>query len=254
MNSAAETLHVYAKAHGGGCTYPFRQADAFKVAQAQMRLDPNAALNKKTKMRTWDDQGKLYKMILRGREREMAPMGGVCATVCAFWVVFHAKQDSGGSMFTRGRSVWDYLFNGDGLNMGAAQNIAIEHHKSTGDQLNYLAEFMKKFNIVRRTKAMSGSPISPIFIPFNMTTVLNCAHAITAHGGYKLLQYKKALDGSGAGHMTAAWSDGTDVLFMDPNMGEFWLPTRKAFGAWLMFYWSNFYGSYKSLRVHNFVG
>src|SRR5262249_59570900 len=100
-NPTSDALETYAKMHGGGRTYDFSQATVFKVAPP-----------------TGDDQGKMYKMVLRNGK----PMGGLCATICAFWAAFHAKQDSDNyqqNSFTKGRSVWDYLFNGGGLNTGA---------------------------------------------------------------------------------------------------------------------------------------
>jgi len=192
----------------------------------------------------------MYKMVLRNGR----PMGGVCATICGFWVAFHSSQDTGkGESFTRGRSVWDYLFTDNGLNLGAAQNITAEHLQSTGNQMNYLENFMKNFGIKRRTKSMSGNAITHDFVPFSNTTVGRCSREITGIGGYKLIQMKKTLDGSGGGHMVAAWCDGADVLFMDPNMGEFWLPNKKTFHAWLQLFRNTTYNAYKSIRVHDFA-
>lgn len=242
MSEESDRLHYFAKMQGGMRTFDFSQATAFKVTDESTWSRSDGS--------TWKDQGKMYKMVLRNNN----PMGGVCATICAFWIVFHAQQDIGGNLFTKDRSVWEYLFDDGGLNLGAAQNITIEHLQSTGNQLNYFETFMRKFKVTRRQKTMSGEVISNNFEALNMTTITKCARYITKVNGYKLIQLKKSLNGSGSGHMVAAWSDGIDVLFMDPNRGEYWLPNQKAFEAWFQMYWPA-YGKrgYKSLKVHNFV-
>jgi hypothetical protein len=243
--SISNDLHVLAQGLGGARTFDFSQGKAFKVAPETEWTTPT---------KTWKDQGKMYKMVLRNN----SPMGGVCATICAFWIVFHAKQGAGdvAHSFTKDRSVWEYLFDDGGLNLGAAQNITCEHYLSTGNQLNYLENFMSKFSIDRRTQNMAGSPIANMFTPLNNSTTFQCAEAITKVGGYKLIQLKKTHNGSGGGHMVSAWSDGEDVLFMDPNMGEFWLPNMTSFKIWLASFFAKTYlrnNKYKSMRVHDFA-
>lgn len=247
---AWDSIKNFAKMQGGACVYEFSQGAAFQVAQATQRFDS------KHKDGTWNDQGKMYKMVLRGKGNNQAEMGGICATLCAFWMAFHASQGKS-NYFTRSRSVWDYLFNEGGINLGAAQNIVVEHHQSTGDQIAFFTKFLEQFHVKKRTKRMSGSAISHVFMPFNSKTAFSVGKEITENFGYKLIQLKKSLDGSGSGHMVCAFCDGQDVLFMDPNMGEFWLPSVKAFKAWLAFFWANSYGTgkapYKAMRVHDYI-
>lgn len=241
---------------GGSCTYRFSQGQALKIAQATQRYSASHQDG------SWNDQGKMYKMVLRGREGHQREMGGVCATIAAFWVAFHSAQDTGANAsFTKGRSVWDYLFDGNGLNLGAATNITVEHHKSSGNQLTYFEDFLKKFKLKKRTKTMSGGNVPNVWMPFSANSAFSVADAITSQNGYKLIQLKKTLDGSGGGHMVAAWSDMQDVLFMDPNFGEFWFPNKTAFKIWLSDFWSSTYGNprlannkrYKSARFHVYV-
>lgn len=242
---------------GGICTFRFSQGQAFKVAQATQRFSPSHRDG------TWNDQGKMYKMVLRGPvEGQQTEMGGVCATVAAFWVAFHSAQDSGSNAsFTKGRSVWDYLFDENGINLGAATNITVEHHQSSGNQLLYFENLLGKFNLKKRTTTMSGSNVPCVWMPFSASTAFSVGEAIASQNGYKLIQLKKTLDGSGGGHMVAAWSDMQDVLFMDPNVGEFWFPNKTAFKIWLSDFWSSTYGSprrssstrYKSARFHVYV-
>ena len=246
-----ETLKNLAAMHGGACVYEFAQGEAFKVAAAQQRHSVQHTKG------TWNDQGKMYKMVLRGDPFDQSEMGGVCATICAFWIAFHANQgQKGGSSFTNDRAFWDYLFNGGGLNMGAAMNIVVEHHQSTGNQLQHIANVLSHFKVIRRTKRTGGGNIAHGFVPFNPSTTFSCAREITANYGYKLIQLKKELDGSGSGHMVCAWCEGQDVLFMDPNLGEYWFPHQKAFNVRLTYFWTNTYGrnnNYKAMRVHDWV-
>jgi hypothetical protein len=234
-NIASDRLDTYARMQGGARTYDFSQATAFKVAES-----------------TEPDQGKMYKMVLRDGK----PMGGVCATLCAFWIAFHAKQDApgGNNGFTRGRSVWDYLFTDGGLNMGAATNITVEHHLSSGKQTAYLDNFMKKFKVVRRPTTVSGAIITASPTPMSYTSLMGCARYITGVAGYKMLSLKPNVNGTGSGHMVAAWWDYQDVLFMDPNYGEFWLPNKNTFASWFQFYIMNSYQKkYKSITVYDYV-
>jgi hypothetical protein len=170
-------------------------------------------------------------------------------------MVFHALQEAGKpNTFTRGRSVWDYLFNDGGLNLGSAQNIVVEHHLSSGKQKVYLNGLMKKFHVVPRLKGMIGNILTEKPIPITYTSLMGCARNITEVGGYKYISLSKNVDGTGGGHAVAAWCDGRDVLFMDPNYGEFWLPTRSAFSAWFTFFWLNTYiRSYKAMTVSNYI-
>jgi hypothetical protein len=215
----SDRLETYARMQGGFRTFDFSQAQAFKLG------DPNLP-----------DQGEIYRMVLRRGK----PMGGVCATLCAFWIVFHATQDGGkANSFTRGRSVWDYLFNENGINTGAAINITVEHHQSSGKQIRYLENFMRKFGVIRRRDIVSGAILENEF-PMSYSRLLAAGEGIVAHrgGGYKLMSLRSSKGKDG--HMVAAFA-AQDVLFMDPNVGEFWLPNTNAFRAWWQFFMMNTY-------------
>lgn len=229
LSVASDRLDAYAKMHGGFRVFDFSQAKAFQLG------DPAGT-----------DQGKTYKMVMRNGK----PMGGVCATLCAFWVAFHSSQDSGfGKDFTKGRSVWDYLFDQGGVNIGAATNITVEHHLSSGNQINYFEGFLKKFKVVKRAKITSGAHLQ-VTLPLSKTRLMAVANAIAkSKNGYKLISLKK---NAGGGHMVAAFV-GDDVLFMDPNYGEFWLPNVKAFRAWWLFMIDNTnVSSYDSIIVREY--
>jgi len=233
-NPTSDLLAAWAVAQRGFRAYDFSQAMAFTVVES---MEPH--------------QGKLYKMVLRDGK----PMGGVCATLCAFWIVFHAMQDRpGGNSFTKSRSVWEYLFNDGGLNTGAATNIVVEHHQSAGNQYHYLDNFLKQFKIYMRTKSIAGTSLPDAYMPLSSSTAVAVAKLITSVNGYKMLSLKKTASGDGAGHAVSAWSDGADVLFMDPNYGEFWLPSKAAFEVWFQQFWDKVYvSSYKSLRPRTYV-
>lgn len=225
----SDQLDAQAKLLGGFRSFDFSQAQAFVLG------DPNLP-----------DQGKTYKMVLRNGK----PMGGVCAAVCAFWIAFHSSQDSGyGADFVRGRSVWDYLFNQGGINAGAAINITIEHHKSSGQQIQYFENFLKKFHVVRRHNMATGVLLERE-VALTKPSLMAALNAVIAArgGGYKLL----ALTSATSGHAVAAFV-GQDVLFMDPNLGEFWLPNAKAFRAWWNFFVLNTYiSNYKKMVVYDY--
>lgn len=235
----------------GMCTFRFSQGQAFKVAQATQRHSPSH------KDGGWNDQGKMYKMVLKGTEGSQSEMGGVCATIVVFWMAFHSSQDTGSNAaFTKGRSVWDYLFDANGLNLGAAMNITVEQRQGNGSQLAYLDKLLQRFGLAKRQKTMSGANVPCVWMPFSAASAFRVADAITGQNGYKMIQLKKTLNGSGPGHMVGAWSDMSDVLFMDPNFGEFWFPDKTAFKIWLSHFWRATYGNpsrtdrYKSSRFH----
>lgn len=226
---------------GGRCTYKFAQKDAFQIADATQQY------SKSHKDGNWNDQGKTYKMVLRGKTPgSQSEMGGVCATIAAFWIAFRSDQDIGSNAsFTKGRSVWDYLFTHGGLNTGAAMNITVEHHMSSGDQLSYFEAFLNKFKLY---KTHSSS-----FIESNSTTAYDVTAAAFEQNGYKLVQLKQTKNGSGNGHMVALYTVGHEVFFMDPNWGEFWFPDRKAFNLWLSRLWGYDYLRFKSVRFHTYT-
>jgi Yersinia/Haemophilus virulence surface antigen len=69
---------------------------------------------------------------------------------------------------------------------------------------------------------------------------------------------KPNLNGTGAGHMVAAYGDGGDVVFMDANFGEFWLPDRDAFEKFIVEYFKIAYLSggkqkYKATKPYHFI-
>lgn len=239
--SMSHKLNTLALRVGGFRSYEFSQSRMFKVA-------PEGHIQ--SSKGVFEHKGKLYKMVLR-REK---PMGGVCATLCAFWIIFHAKQGENNS-FTRNRSVWEYMINEGEVNIGALQNITVEHHMSSGNQFDYLKRLMAKFEIDRRTRHLNGQQIVSPFMRMRHDTTFQCSNAIMKVGGYKLIQLKKTNDGSGGGHMVAAWSDYRDVLFMDPNFGEFWFPNGVSFKIWFSAFLIYTYlrKGYKSLKVNNFV-
>lgn len=235
MGIKSDQLAVKAKALGGARTMDFSQGADLVFGDT-----------------SGPDQGKLYKKVMK---KDGTPMGGVCATFSAFWIVFHAMQDAGKpNPFTRGRSVWDYLFTDGGINLGAAQNIVIEHHRTYGNQRNVLEAFMAKFGITKRTKSLTTALPLKVVKPLTHSVAIDCANLIGKVGGYKVVELKPNTNGSGSGHEVCAWSDGGDVVFMDPNYGEYWLPDGVSFGEWFQYFVQTTYGTkYKAIIVHNYA-
>jgi len=239
LKEAAERL-------GGICTFSFSQGRALKVAE------PRRHVSEAHKDGSWDDQGKLFRMVLRGPVHgKKAEMGGVCATHVAFWIAFHSSQESGANAnFTKGRSVWEYLYDSNGLNMGAATNIVVEHHRSSGNQDAYFREFLNSFKLKKRGNSMSGAKVPCVWMPFTPDTAFSVGEAIFSRNGYKMIQLRSAK--GGGGHMIGAWSDTQDVLFMDPNVGEFWFQDKTAFKIWLSYFFKRMYGNpcrYNKTRI-----
>jgi len=228
LAKAAETL-------GGYRTFYFRQADDLQTEG----LDDSRV-------------GKVYKEFTSPKGVEM---GGVCATVCAFWVVFHAKQET--SYFGE-ISVWDYIFNNGKVNRVAAYSIATEHALSYVNQESHLAGFLESFGVKRRAKRVSGTAMSNSFISSGSLGKALVEHITSGGGGYKLLSMKPNLDGSGSGHMVAAYWDWSDVVFMDSNFGEFWLPNRAAFEKFMEEYFKIAYlakgaSKFKAIKAYHFA-
>jgi hypothetical protein len=216
MNGTQTRMKTAAEACGGHMTYAFSQGQQLRAGSED-----------------GPDMGKLYKKVLRNGD----PMGGACAAVSANWVAFHATQGSGNS-FTRDRSLWDYLFTNGGLNLGAAINVVIEHHLSSGDQITHFDSFLKKFNVIRRgdykspgTNMESGGAYRGTAQQLGFTIG---KRIIEKGEGYRLISLRKSA--GGGGHMVAAWV-AQDVMFMDPNFGEFWFDSREKFMRWFPQFW-----------------
>ena len=177
----------------------------------------------------------MFKRILRGHPGQQSELGGVCTALCSFWIAFHATRNSR-HPFTEGRSLWQYLFNGDGtLNIGAAQNIAIAHQKSTGNQISYFGTFLEKFDVHRQTTSPSGAPVSFDLQEYGKAFVQRFMPLITAFPGYSLIETRGQNHGGGKGHMMVAHVAKDGVRYLDPNYGEFRFPCVKSFETWFRY-------------------
>jgi YopT peptidase len=231
MNSKQTQMKTAAEACGGHMTYAFSQGQ-------QLRFGSEDGA----------DMGKLYKKVLRnGKE-----MGGACAAVSANWVAFHATQGSNHS-FTRDRSVWDYLFTQGGLNLGAAVNIVIEHHLSSGKQINHFDDFLKKFGVIRRGEYTNPGANMESTGSFRAGPLVGrgIGEAIVARGeGYRMISLRNS--SGGGGHMVGAWV-AQDVMFMDPNYGEFWFDSRAKFLNWFARFWTLSGYSYNKVIARSYA-
>lgn len=210
-------LSDLATAAGGGVIYLFSQGQRLRYGAED-----------------GPDQGKLYKKVRRGS----GVMGGACYAISAFWVIFHATQGSD-HPFTKDRTIWQYLFDQGGLNLGAAQNIVVEHRESSRiGQTLYFDQQLGKFGLVRRKEIVSGEVMEVSGSASHITTSAGkgraIGNAIVQQGeGYRTISLKRA---TGGGHAVAGWV-GQDVSFMDPNYGEFWFPNHPSFTEWFEAFW-----------------
>jgi hypothetical protein len=235
MNRKQSEMKAAAERNGGFMTYAFSQGQLLRWGSEE-----------------GPDQGKLYKKVRRGS----GVMGGACYAISAFWVVFHAKQGQGDA-FTQDRSVWDYLFDEDGLRLNAAMNIVVEHRESSRiGQTVYFDQTLKKFGILRRGNIVTGANLEA-----GGSVAGRSGHNFLSRGraigkwitqkgeGYRTISLRRA---TGGGHAVAAWV-GQDVAFMDPNYGEFWFPNHEAFHRWFVSFWRTSSYPYTEIVVRSYA-
>ena len=244
--TTSDELEKVALAQGGNRSFKFSQGKDLLVAG----LDSSAGPRSK----------KVYKDFTTPGGRAM---GGVCATICAFWAIFDKNQEN--ESFKGGISIWDYILaNGPGgeCNPTAAYEIATEHALSYGNQMVHLTNFMSDFGVEERTTSTSGVPMTNTFQAIVDDSAIAATrlmeHIQSGGGGYKLISMKKNLAGTGGGHMIAVHWDWGIWRFMDPNYGEYVLPTDVAFRNFVSQYFREAYqegGSckYKSLKPYHFA-
>jgi YopT peptidase len=222
-----------AKTAGGGAIYLFSQGQRLRYGAE-----------------TGPDQGKLYKKVKRGS----GVMGGACYAISAFWVIFHATQGSD-NPFTKDRTIWEYLFDQGGLNLGAASNIVVEHRESSRiGQTLYFDQQLGKFGLVRRKEIVSGQDLEVSGSASHIGTLQGkgraIANAIVQQGeGYRTISLRRA---EGGGHAVAGWV-GQDVSFMDPNFGEFWFPNHQSFIGWFEAFWGLVQYPYTEIVVRTYA-
>jgi YopT-type cysteine protease-like protein len=174
--------------------------------------------------------------------------GGICEALSAYWIRAHASNGS----------LWNILAPHGHVNVPALLpiiNMQINGVNSLLGQDGYTFAWLQAANIVR-TRVVSNSPLANHLVRLGLTVaiqgpgrnalgttgMISCtdlareiARDYSMGGG----QYKKiSLDGWGGAHTMAAWV-ANDIVYFDPNYGEYWFPDSASFISW--FTWRFWY-------------
>ena len=168
--------------------------------------------------------------------------GGVCESLSAHWIKYHAEGDSlwnwlcDGNGMVKAGPVWDVMHvQRRGMNGGPGQNQNVMTDR-------YLRENgIQRLPTNRGRVMMNGAMRAYAYAEeyqgrtgfFSAQDLGNdIIRDATTAGGRTGGQYKKiGISGRMGAHAMAAWV-AEDVAFYDPNFGEFWFETKQQFVAW----------------------
>lgn len=207
-----------AAAAGGQCTYPFTQCKP--PVSTLISRDESTAI-------------------------------GVCESLSAHWIKYHAD---GGSM-------WNWLMSNGQISMAKLQYdiMQLQSVGILGDQDAVTEAWLRRQGIVPVVSSMVLSPARQLgnfrmpvqggtnnLATGGRTRVLSCndlardliSDLTGGAGCYKKLY----LGGKFGAHVMALWV-AQDVMFFDPNFGEFWFESRNRFFSWFTqkFWYSSLY-------------
>ncbi len=167
--------------------------------------------------------------------------GGVCEALCCHWMVYHAHEDSLWNHLSDTRSAILYSIAKLQRAGGLAAEQGLGKRMSGQDVIS--EAWMRENGVVpihQRLKLMGGNIATTTMTrgssgrgttdPSVLAAAIVSGH--TGGGAYR----KIGVWGLG-GHAMAAWV-GQDVVFFDPNFGEFWFESPIEFSAWFPHYWS----------------
>ena len=145
---------------------------------------------------------------------------GICMMLAAKWI---GELANGGSM-------WDAIFFGGQFN--AAAIITVMHNFIDAEvqdlDWDYVREqYFKQHNVKHDKKLpeIGNSNAASPEIGQRMATAISKAGL----GRWASLD----LYGTGGAHSVAAWNAGSQILFVDPNYGEFSFPDQTTLRSWL---------------------
>ena len=173
---------------------------------------------------------------------------GVCEALAAHWIKYHAE---GGSM-------WNWLIVDGQVSMTKLlfEVMQLQSKGILGDQEAVTQAWLRKSGIapVQGSMVLNRSrQMGARFIPFEggqgrhvtegRTGLLSCgdlARSLVRDNTGGAGCYKKLyLSGKFGAHAMALWV-AQDIVFFDPNFGEFWFPNRSAFFNWFtQKFWSS---------------
>lgn len=194
-------------AHGGHCTFPF--------TQCRPPVSTLIAMDRTTS-------------------------GGICEALTAHWIRYHATADS----------LWNWLTPGGHIDLAKIQQhvMPLQSQGILGDQEAVTEAWLRQHGINRLQTNMvlnSSRNLGGKFVQFGGAATsavqegtssffnrdaLARAILVDRTGGAGC--YKKLwLAGVGGEHVMALWV-AQDVVFFDPNFGEFWFGERARFFNW----------------------
>ena len=182
--------------------------------------------------------------------QDSSTSGGVCESLSAHWIYYHANDDS----------LWNWLMVGGQVSLSRLQYHVMQLQSAgilSGDQHATTEAWLRTKNILRRQSsyvASAGRPHRQLgylatrggsaAASHDGSTSLFSAGALAAAivrddtrgaGSYK----KPGLYGKAGDHAMALFV-AQDVVFFDPNFGEFWFADKHAFTRWFTgSFWTN---------------
>ena len=177
--------------------------------------------------------------------------GGVCDALSSYWIVFHARKSTYVPLWTwlapNGKPDYDRV----------TSIIKLQAAAQDDSNPNCMINWLKIFKILPLQKQISvNNTVKNVPMRAKGTTGLfscsDLADKIAEDYTNGKGQYKKiGIYGKAGGHSMAAFVD-HQVLFFDPNFGEFFFPSAKSFVSWMTnsfwyksFYWAGLSGKFE---------
>ncbi len=167
--------------------------------------------------------------------------GGICEALSAHWIVYHARQDS----------LWNWIIGNGNINLARIHQhvMPLQRQGILSDDQDAVTEAWLRQQGIRRIQGnMVMNPsrtFGDTFVQFRGTAGAAMQEGTTSFFNRDALarailldttggagSYKKlGLFGKAGEHAMALWV-AQDVVFFDPNFGEFWFADRAKFFNW----------------------
>jgi hypothetical protein len=162
-------------------------------------------------------------------------LNGVCKALCTYWIATHATDED----------FWGWLQRDGGIIRVAQASFIIDAHVSYLGEIetgrNAAGEAWERTRLGAYDVIPQGYDGARKEFSVNQLTPYMRGHLLAARiapdrrrWGYKSISVYR---GGQRGHSLAAWV-GNDVLFFDPNFGEFWFEDVRNFKKWFAQYWT----------------
>lgn len=161
--------------------------------------------------------------------------GGVCKALSIYWIATHAQEDD----------FWGWLFSNkgwaDALNATEILDLHGEYGSGRGglSKDNWTLKILQNFGLVEKRGMANGASLTAAGnagSSYQTLSILAQAIAPNYRRGSDCYKQLSIHSSSGGGHAVAAWV-AEDVLFFDPNYGEYWFETPRQFRTWFYQFW-----------------